>query len=134
MTLCLWLSLLFFFCSWLCWVFVAACGLSLVVGSGGYSSLWCTGFLLWGLLLLWSIGYRCMGFSSCGLWALELRLRCPAARGIFPDQGLNPCPPALAGGFLFTVPPRKSPFLLFLQGHQSLGLGHDLTSCDLILA
>ena len=84
--------------------------------------------------LLWSIGYRCMGFSSCGLWALELRLRCPAARGIFPDQGLNPCPPALAGGFLFTVPPRKSPFLLFLQGHQSLGLGHDLTSCDLILA
>ena len=28
---------------WLCWVFVAARGLSLVVVSGGYSSLQCTG-------------------------------------------------------------------------------------------
>ena len=37
------LSLFFFyhlFYFWLCWVFVAACGLSLVVASGGYSSLW----------------------------------------------------------------------------------------------
>ena len=31
---------------WLCWVFVAACGLSLVAMSGGYSSLWCAGFSL----------------------------------------------------------------------------------------
>ena len=29
---------------WLCWVFLAARGLSLVAGSGGYSSLWCAGF------------------------------------------------------------------------------------------
>ena len=46
---------------WLCWVFVAARGLSLVVVSGGYSLLQCT-------------GSRCAGFSSCGLWALERRL------------------------------------------------------------
>ena len=26
---------------WLCWVFVAACGLSLVVASRDYSLLWC---------------------------------------------------------------------------------------------
>ena len=39
----------FFFFFWLQWVFVAA--------SGGYSSLWCTGFSLkW--LLLWSTGAR----------------------------------------------------------------------------
>ena len=31
---------------WLHWVFVAARRLSLVVASGGYSSLWCAGFPL----------------------------------------------------------------------------------------
>ena len=51
---------------WLCWVFVAARGLSLVVASGGYSSLRCVGFSLWWLLLLWSTGSRRAGFSSCG--------------------------------------------------------------------
>ena len=66
---------------WLHWVFVAACGLSLVVASGGYSSLWCVGFSLWWLLLLQSTGSRCAGFSSvarglssCALRALERRL------------------------------------------------------------
>ena len=59
---------------WLCWVFVAACGLSLVAASGGYSSLRCRGFLLWWLLLLWSTGSRHAGFSSCGSRALERRL------------------------------------------------------------
>ena len=37
---------------WLCWVFVAARGLSLVVVSGSYSSLWCAGFSLWWLLFV----------------------------------------------------------------------------------
>ena len=46
---------------WLPWVFVAARGLSLVAGSGGYSSLWCTGFSLWWLLLLRSTGSRRAG-------------------------------------------------------------------------
>ena len=54
----------FFFLFLLCWVFVAACGLSLVAASGGYSSLQCVG-LLWWLLLLWGTGSRRMGFSSC---------------------------------------------------------------------
>ena len=60
----------------LCWVFVAACGPSLVAASRGYSSLSCacTGFSLWWLLLLQSTGYRRAGFSSCGSQALELRL------------------------------------------------------------
>ena len=51
---------------WLHWVFVAAHGLSLVAVSGGYSSLRCIGFSLQWLLLLWSMGCRCAGFSSCG--------------------------------------------------------------------
>ena len=41
---------------WLRWVFVAVRGLSLVVASGGYSSLRCTGFSLRWLLLLQSTG------------------------------------------------------------------------------
>ena len=54
---------------WLRWVFIAARGLSLVVVSRGHSSLRRTGFSLWWLLLLWSTGSRCVGFSSCGMWA-----------------------------------------------------------------
>ena len=48
--------------------------LSLVVASGGYSSLQCLGFSLRWLLLLWSMGSRCAGFSSCGTWAQQLWL------------------------------------------------------------
>ena len=59
---------------WLCWVFTAVCGLSLVVASGGYSSLWCMGFSLQ------STGSRCTSFSSCGTQALERRLSSCGAR------------------------------------------------------
>ena len=50
---------------WLRWVFVVACGLSLVAASGGYSSLWWAGFSLRWLLLLRSTGSRHVSFSSC---------------------------------------------------------------------
>ena len=70
------LPLLFFFFFlnlfiyfWLCWVLVAAHGLSLVAEIGGYSSLRCAGFSLQWLLLLRSTGSRCAGFGSCGTWA-----------------------------------------------------------------
>ena len=66
---------------WLHWVFIAACGLSLV-GASGDCWLWCVGFSLWGLLLLQSTGSVVVA-HGCG---------CSAACGIFPDQGLNPCP------------------------------------------
>ena len=51
---------------WPCWVFIAVHGLSLVEVSRGYSSLWCTGFSLQWLLLLWSAGSSCSVFSHCG--------------------------------------------------------------------
>ena len=35
-----------FICFWLCWVFIAACGLSLVAASRGYSLV-----AVWGLLI-----------------------------------------------------------------------------------
>ena len=64
----------FFFFSWLCWVFIAVCRLSLVVVSGGYSSFQCAGFSLSWLLLLRSTGSRRAGFSSCGMWTQQLWL------------------------------------------------------------
>ena len=48
----------YFIYFWLCWVFVAARGLSLVAARGGYSSLRCAGFSLRWLLLLQSSGSR----------------------------------------------------------------------------
>ena len=112
---------------WLHWqVFVAARGLSLVAASGGYSSLWCAGFSLRWLLLLQSTGSRCVGFSSCGSEALEHRLSsCGAWAQLFcgmwdlPRPGLEPVSPALAGGFLTTETPEKSPLLSYFKTYHS---------------
>ena len=106
-----------YFC--LHWVFAAARGLSLVASSGGYCSLRYEGFSLswlW-LLLLRSMGssvVEARGLSSCGSWALECRLSSCGTRaellcGMWdlPGPGLEPVSPALAGGFLTTVPPGK---------------------------
>ena len=76
---------LFYF--WLRWVFIAVRGLSLVVASGGYSSLRCAGFSLRWLLLLgaqalgtWASVVVARRLSSCGSWALECRLSSCGAR------------------------------------------------------
>ena len=55
-------------------VFIAVRGLSLVVASGDYSSLWCVGFSLQWLLSLQSTGSRFAGFSRCGMQAQQLWL------------------------------------------------------------
>ena len=112
-----WQNLFFNFWNfWLHWVFIAVHGLFLVAASGGYSSLWCTGFSLRWLLLLRSPGSRCVGFSSCVSWALERRPSICGASALLlcgmwdlPGPGIGPVSPALAGGFLTTVPPGKSP-------------------------
>ena len=56
-----------------------------------------------------------MGFSSCGSWALEHRLNSCGARAYllrgmwdFPGPGIKLVSPALAGGFVTTVPQGKS--------------------------
>ena len=73
--------MLYLFCLFWGWVFVAARSLPLVEERGGYSLLRCAGFSLRWLLLLQSTGSRCVGsvvmargLSSCGSWALECRL------------------------------------------------------------
>ena len=68
-------------CFGLHWVFVAACRLSLVVASRGYSSLWHAG----------SVVVAC-GLKSAGFIVVAHGLSCSAACGIFPDQGSNPRP------------------------------------------
>ena len=70
---------------WLCWIYIAAHGLSLDSASEGYSScgLWafcCSGF-----------SCRAEALGSMGLIAVPCRLPCPMSCGISPGQGLNPC-------------------------------------------
>ena len=74
-----------FICFWLRWVFVAACGISLVPRMGAA--------LGWGVR-----ASPCGGFSCCGAQALGLWASGAVAHGLgyswtcelFPDQGLNP--------------------------------------------
>ena len=94
---------------WLRWVFVAACRLSLVASSGGYSSMRWAGFPWQRLLLLQSMSSRHAGFCSCGARA---QLLC--SMWDLPRPGLEPVSPVLAGGFLTTVPPGKHPVIYFL--------------------
>ena len=90
----------------LCWVFIAAHGLSLVV-SGGYASCGAQVF-------------HCSGFSlqSMGSWHLGSvvavhSLSCPLACGILvPAPGIKPVYLGLGGGFL-TTGPSGSPHKFF---------------------
>ena len=75
---------------WLCWVFVAARRLSLVVASGGYSRV---------------VEHR---LSNCGTWA-----QLPCSSGDLPGPGIEPAFPALAGSFLTSGPSGKSHSYVF---------------------
>ena len=75
------------------------------------------------------MGSRCAGFSSCGSRALEHRLSSCGAWALLlhdmwdlPGPGLEPMSPALAGGFLTTVPPGKSLHLRLMWDSLSLFL------------
>ena len=72
---------------WLCWVFVSVRGLSLVAASGDHSSSRCAG-----LSLSWPLLLRSTGSRHTGSVVVAHGPSCSAACGIFPDQGLNPCP------------------------------------------
>ena len=102
----------FFFCFWLCWVFTAAFGLSLVPAGSGSSSSWGLGSSLLWLFLLWGAGFSHGGFSSWGTRASLLH-----GMWNFPGPGIEPMSPALAGGFLPPAPLEKSqdPFLIEQQ-------------------
>ena len=67
------------------WVFVTVCRVSLVVASEGSSAV--RRLLIAVASLVWSTGSR-----RTGSVVVVHRLSRPMACGIFPDQGLNPCP------------------------------------------
>ena len=97
----------------LCWVFVAMLELSLVAASSSYPLLQCTGSS--------SAGFSCCGAQVLGVQAslvVAHRLSCSMVCAIYPNQGSNLCPPALAGRFLSTVPPEQSLYLLLTRGHE----------------
>ena len=71
---------------WLCWIFVSVRGLSLVAASGGHSSSRCAGLLLSRPL---AAEHRLRFAGSVIVAHGPSR---SVACGIFPDQGLNPCP------------------------------------------
>ena len=83
---------------------MATCRLSLVVVSGGYSSVQCSSFYCGGFSCCrawargeWASIVAAYGLCGFTLWALEcwlskLWFSCSTACGIFPDQGLNRCP------------------------------------------
>ena len=78
----------YFIYFWLSWVFVAACGFSLVVASGGSSLV-----VVRGLLLL-----RLEGPRAPAQWLVTLRLSCPRTHGVlFPGPGIEPVSSARAG-------------------------------------
>ena len=83
----------------------SSCGEQGLLSCGVWSSR-CSGFPCCGAQAL-----VCMGFSNCGERASVIAahgLRCLVACGIFPDTGIEPVSPALAGQFLTTGPSGKS--------------------------
>ena len=104
--------LLLIYLFWLRWVFIAACGLSLVVASGGYSLLQCSDFSLRWFLLLQSTGPRVHRLAGSTV-VMAHGLSCPATCGIFQTRN-QPWFPALAGGFLITGSLKKSSLLRVL--------------------
>ena len=72
---------------WLCWVFVAVQGLSLVAESGGSSLV-----AVCRLLIMVASRRRAQAVEHAGFRSCVHRPSCPVARGVFLDEGLNPCP------------------------------------------
>ena len=97
---------------WLCWVFVAARGRSLVSVSRGSSSRLCAG-----VVLQWLLSWQSASSQACGLQelqpmgsaavALSSRAQAELLQGLrdLRGPGIEPVPPALAGGLLATEPP-----------------------------
>ena len=71
---------------WLCWVFVAVQGLSLVAESGGSSLV-----AVCRLLIMVASRRRAQAIEHAGFRSCVHRPSCPVARGVFLDEGLNPC-------------------------------------------
>ena len=101
--------------------------LSFFLSGCARSSLLCVGSSLLWLLPLLSTGSGHGGFSSFGTQAESL----PNVWNL-PASGIEPASPALAGSFLSTGPPRKSPkYFLLLSSAQFSSVAQSCpTLCD----
>ena len=86
-------------------LFIFGCSRSVVL---------CVGFP-WSQRVAATLQLRCAaslvvgsGLQGAGLVAVAHGLGCPEAYGIFPGQGLNPCPLYQQADFSTTKPPGKS--------------------------
>ena len=100
-----------FFFFWLCWVFVAAHRLSVVVASVGSSPVAVCRLLIVVASRCRAQVLGCVSSVSCSMRALERRLsgwgagaQLPCGMWDLPRQGNKPASPALAGGFFTTGP------------------------------
>ena len=106
----------------------------------------CSGFSCCGAQALgaWASLVVARGLSNCGSQVLECRLSSCGAQaqlhhGMWdlPGPGLEPVSPALAGGFLTTVPPGELPFFffqfVFLYSRDSGGFSSILSTAVSVL-
>ena len=106
------------------YLFVAACGLSLVVASRGYSLVAVHRLLIAVASLVAEHGLQSTQPSAVVAYGLSCLVTC----GIFLDQGLNPASPTLSGGFLTTGPPGRSQSRYTLFGSKWWWLAQFLCS------
>ena len=127
---------------WLCWVFIAVCGLFSGCSKWGLLSSCsvqaspCSGFSLQ------SVGSRESGLRSCSAWAQQSRL--PGSRywlsscgmrvwllcGMqdLPRSGIEPESPALAGRFFTTEPSEQPTFLPIFKCQRNRNITHAIFS------
>ena len=77
-----------------------------------------------------SLLLRSTGSRRAGSVVVAHGPSCSAACGILPDQGSNPCPPALAGRFSTTAPPGKPWRRIFLNARSCFEI---FLSCDIMI-
>ena len=117
-----------FFIYWLHWDFVAMCGLSLVMVSGGYSlTAVCRLHIVVASLVvehsLQARGLQQLQLTGSRVWAQQLQdTRACLLHSMWklPRPGIKPMSPALAGRFLTNGPSGKSLTLDFNCSTQSL--------------
>ena len=98
------------------------CGEQGPLCSCGMQASHCSGFSCCGAWALGLVGFSCcllqalgQGLGSCGTWT-----QLPCVTGRLSRPGIQPVSPAMAGGFLCTGLPGKSPILCLKEGRFNL--------------
>ena len=134
---CLFVCLIciYLFSLWLCWVFVAAYGLSLAVASRATLYLGCSGFSLPWLLSLWSMRSRARRLQWLQHVGSLVEAQLPCSMWDLPRPGIEPLSLALQRGFLTTGPPGKPLLNPWCFNHSEVcfvfSFNKDTLTCDI---